>query len=365
MAWGAWSTPAAFFPSYLVACLYWTEISVGALALLMIHYLTGGAWGEFSRPILRAAAALLPLLALLYIPLGFGLRHLYPWLTPGPELADLVRHKQPYLNMPFFLLRQVVILIIWIVLALLLGTWSRERNELAAPQRRRYRWSALGLILYGLTITVFGIDWIMSLEPSWYSTSFGLIVGVGPLVMALAFASLIKAMLLRRRTDLLTAEDRSHLQDLGNLLLAGLLLWSYLVFNQFLTIWSENLPDKIHWYLLRREQIWPWIAVALAALNLILPFAALLSRRVKRTPGWLLSVATIVLLGQALFVYWQVIPSFGLHYVEFFWLDLATWVGIGGVWLVLFSWLLGRQSPTPAPLVPKPRVRIESVSELG
>ncbi|MFO1434454.1 MAG: hypothetical protein U1F76_30965 [Candidatus Competibacteraceae bacterium] len=364
MAWGAWSMPAAFFPAYLVACLYWTEISVGALALLMIHYLTGGAWGDFSRPILRAAAALLPLLALLSIPLGFGLWHLYPWLTPGPELAELVQHKQPYLNVPFFLIRQAAILGVWIILALLLGTWSRERNEPEATRRRRYRWSALGLILYGLTMTVFGIDWIMSLEPTWYSTSFGLIAGVGPLVMALALAGLVKAALLRRRTDL-SGEDRSHLQDLGNLLLAGLLLWSYLVFNQFLTIWSENLPDKIHWYLLRRERIWPWIAVALAAFNLLLPFAALLSRRVKRTPGRLLTVAAIVLLGQALSVYWQVIPSFGLHYTEFFWLDLAAWVGIGGIWLVLFSWLLSRQSPAPAPLAPEPRVRIQSVSEVG
>ncbi|HYQ92702.1 MAG TPA: hypothetical protein VES89_11675, partial [Candidatus Competibacteraceae bacterium] len=202
------------------------------------------------------------------------------------------------------------------------------------------------------------------LEPTWYSTSFGLIVGVGPLVMALAFASLIKAALLRRRANL-TSEERSHLQDLGNLLLAGVLLWSYLVFNQFLTIWSENLPDKIHWYLLRRERIWPWIAVALAAFNLVLPFAALISRRVKRTPGWLLTVAAIVLLGQALYVYWQIIPSFSLHYAEFFWLDLAAWVGIGGIWLAVFSWLLGWQSPTLAPLAPRPRVRIQSVSELG
>jgi hypothetical protein len=346
---GIWINPPEFFHSYLAACVFWIDIPVGSLALLMIYYVTGGGWGDFSRPVLMATAALVLPMAILFIPLAFGLEYLYPWITPSAELAEHLGRQTAYLNVSFFLIRSTIIFLLWIGLAAALGGFRRPAAA-ASKEPRYYRWSIVGLILYTLTITVFAIDWIMSLEPRWHSTNIGFQAGVGALVGGLAFAILLNALLAQAGVIPVDEQTRSRFQDLGNLILAGIMLWAYLMFNQYLTIWYENLPHKIRCYLLRQEEAWPYIAVLLAVTHVGLPFFALLSRTVKRRLGWLASVAVLVLIGRLLAAYWLVMPMFSRHYPVFLWLDVATLLGVGGIWLAVLSWLLPRQLASAAPL---------------
>lgn len=359
---GIWLNPPEFFHSYLAACVFWIGIPVGSLGLLMIYHVTGGSWGDFSRPVFMATAALVLPIAILSIPLAFGLEYLYPWITPSAELAKHLDRQTAYLNVPFFLIRSSVIFLLWIGLAVALGGFRRPAAG-ASNEHRYYRWSIVGLILYTLTISVFAIDWIMSLEPRWHSTSFGFQAGVGALVGGLAFAILLNAILARAGVIPGDEQTRSRFQDLGNLMLAGIMLWAYLMFNQYLTIWYEDLPHQIRWYLLRQEGAWPYIAVLLAVIHVGLPFFALLSRTVKRHLSWLASVAMLILIGRLLDAYWLVMPMFPRHYPVFLWLDAVTLLGIGGIWLAVLSWLLPRQLTAAAPL--QHTVRAEEIPQHG
>jgi hypothetical protein len=338
--------PREFFRGYLPACLFWAGIPLGSLALLMIHQLTAGAWGLFIRAVLQASAATLPLIVVFFLPLGFGLPYIYPWVTPEPSLAEVVRKKATYLNLPFFETRTAIVFLVWIGLAGAMRVWSaepREDSDNGAGRRLRAR-SAAGLILYGLTVTVFGIDWIMSLEPRWSSTNFGFLMMVSPMVGALAFAVIttctlaLKGEIAQRPGN----EIASRLQDLGNLLLAGVMLWSYLEFQQYLAIWYENLPDKITWYLRRNGNGWEWVTWVIALCYGAVPFLMLLSRRVKRDPKLLRAVAALVLAGNLINVYWLTVPPYYPHPAEFPWPDLVPFVGVGALWLTAFLWLLGR-----------------------
>lgn len=332
----AWSLDAkAFFRAYLPAALFWTAIPLGSLALIMINQLTGGAWGHFARPALKAAAATLPLSLLLFVPLLFDLASLFPWIAPEAELAAEVEKKQPYLTASFFLLRTGIVFILWLVLAAALGVWRR------APHNPARGLSALGLILYGLTVSVYGIDWIMTLEPRWHSSVLGFVVGIGAPLTALSFA-ILSLRLANGAPAKLSAIDRY--QDLGNLLLAGILLWSYLVFNDFLTSWSENLPAKIIWYERRSQNGWPIIAGVLVVFNLFLPALLLFSRRIKRSPPALAGIAGLVLVGRIGAAYWQVLPNFYAQLSDLQWLQISPFLAIGGLWLGLFIVLFARQA---------------------
>lgn len=338
--------PRAFFRGYLPACLFWAQISLGSLALLMIHQLTGGGWGIFIRPGLKAAAATLPLTALLFVPLGLGLAEIYPWMSPDSSLKGGMENKLAYLNATFFRLREAVVFLAWIILAAGLRVWTVKPPQHArakAIERNLRRWSALGLIGYGLAVSVFGIDWIMSLEPRWSSTNFGFLMMASPWVAALAFAIVTVCAAPMGQSDAIhAAEASSRLHDLGNLLLAGIMLWTYLEFQQYLAIWYENLPDKVTWYLKRNRDGWEWVTWAMALCYSALPFLLLLSRRIKRSRRTLGALATLVLAGNLMNVYWLVTPSLYPGPAAFSWLNAALFVAIGGLWLAAFAGLLGR-----------------------
>ena len=336
--------PQAVLRGYLPACLFWTGITLGALALLMIHRLTGGAWGAFIRPVLRASAATLPLIVLFFIPPALALGHLYPWVAPEPSLAEAVQKKAAYLNIPFFQARTAISFLLWLILAAALGVWKAQSAQDSGAGPRA--WSALGLILYGLTITVFGIDWILSLEPRWSSTNFGFLMMVSPMVGALAFAIAAICTLAPNGEPAPRREDEaiSRLHDLGNLLLAGVMLWSYLEFQQYLAIWYQNLPEKVDWYLRRNGNGWEWVTWVMALVYGALPFLILLLRRIKRRPETLRAVAVLVLLGNLINVYWLATPAYYPSPGEFGWLDLVSFIAVGALWLTAFLWLLGRRA---------------------
>jgi len=331
--------PRAFFMGYLCAELVFLGVALGCMAFLMIHYLTGGKWGWPVRRFFEAAAATVPLLALLFIPILCGIRDLYPWANPGQVMADTVlQHKQAYLNPPFFIARTVIVFGIWIWIAHLLNRWSgaQDATRDPAPMRRLRRLSGPGLVIYPLTITVAFIDWVMSLEADWYSTIFPILICIGQMLSGLAFVILLLRWL-GPRSALVHIVSRENFHHLGSLLLAFTMLWAYMAFSQLLIIWSGDLPHEISWYLHRIGGSWRWVAIFLVLFHFFGPFFLLLSRMNKRSPAALAAIAGVMFAAHLVDVWWMVAPTFYPAGIHVTWVDAAALLGVGGVWFSAFT----------------------------
>src|ERR1043166_4270825 len=251
---GALITPQQFFQSYLFAYVFWIGLVIGCLAVLMMQYVTGGAWGIILRRILESATRTLPFLLLLFLPLLLGLHRLYSWTHSDVVATNaLLQQKHGFLNVPFFLIRAGVYFISWFIFAVLLNRWSREQAESGEP---RTAWwlehiSGPGMFVLAITTSLAMIDWVMTLEPEWYSTIYPVIYLAGDVLAALAFGVGI-VLLLSRSAPFVYIMRPKHWRDLGNLLLTFVMLWAYCAFSQYLLIWSGNLGEDIKWYLRER-----------------------------------------------------------------------------------------------------------------
>jgi hypothetical protein len=338
-----------FLHSYLMAYLWCLGATLGCLALAMVHQLSGGAWGVLIRRPAGAATRVLPLLTLLFIPIALGVYRLYPWSDPVLAAHDeVVQHKRLYLNVPFFLARAAVYFAVWNATVFFLNRWSLEQDRTADPllARRMQKFSAGGLLAYGLTITFASFDWLMSLDPHWYSTIYGVLVMGGQGLTALAFLIVILVWL-RRRPPLDAVVLPSHFHDLGNLLLAFTMLWAYFAFSQYLIIWSGNLPQEIEWYLRRSNTTWRLVAMGLAVFQFVVPFVLLLSRAVKRAPDAIHKVALAILFVRLVDLWWQIAPEFHQRGLFVSWMDATLPVALGGLWLSRFVWQLRGRAILP------------------
>jgi hypothetical protein len=348
-----------FFRAWLVAFLFVLGITLGSMVLVMLQHLTGGAWGLVLRRPLESATRCLPLVALLFIPVAIGVSHIYAWAQP--EWQDTFRKIHPnevfskadFLSPNFFLGRAVLYFVIWLVLIFFLNRWSREQDRTSDPRlpKRLRRLSAPGLGIYGATITFAAIDWIMSLQPDWYSTIFGVILGVGQVLSAFAFCIAL-LVLLAQYPPLRDVILPNHLRDLGNLMLAFVMLWAYMSFSQFLLIWAGNLTEEIPFYLYRGQGGWQWVAGALALFQFALPFILLLSRDVKTGRGRLVGVALLVLGMRIVDLYWLVAPapstSGGAPVpLTIPWIEVGAVLLLGGLWLLFYLWQLQREPLLP------------------
>jgi hypothetical protein len=342
-----WFYLEEFFRGYLVAWLYWLAISLGSLMLLLLHNLTGGAWGWVSRHVLVAAASTLPLVGLLFLPIAFGLSDIYQWANQAHMASDpILAHKARYLNPWWFFLRMGSYWLIWLTMLFFVRVTSRRvyAAETAAARRTRVV-SGIGLALSGLAVTFASFDLGMSLEPKWYSTIYGVIFFVGQGLAALAFVIVALDWWPPVENSLVSAGP-DDLHDLGKLLLAFTMFWAYVSFSQFLIIWYGNLPEEIVWYERRLAHGWQWVAIAIAVFHFMLPFVVLLGRGIKRQARPLAAVALWILVMRWLDTVWQIEPAFAREDVFVPWLDLAITAAIGGVWLVYFTWLV---APVAAP----------------
>jgi hypothetical protein len=343
---GAFFNPDQFFHSYLLAFMTWLAVALGSLPLLMLHHLTGGVWGFVIRRTLEAFSRTLPLLVLLFVPLAFGLSYNYEWARTG---VGHEHHEQGiYLGVPFFLARAGIYFAIWLLMMFLLNRWSAAHDRTGDPAwlRRAQQFSGPGLILYALTITFAGIDWVMSLDAHWYSTIFGPVVATGQMLPALALAIAV-ATLLAARPPLAAVATPTVWNDLGNLLLAFVMLWTYMAFSQFLLIWSGNLPEEISWYLARSEGGWVWIAVILAGAGFGLPFLLLLARDIKRNPARLRIVALGIVAIGMVNQFWLIAPAFSPGAFWLDWMDVAAAAGMGGIWTAVLLWQVQMQPVLP------------------
>jgi len=331
--------PDRFFPSWLFACMFCLGLALGCQAVLMLNYVTGGAWGIPIRRPLEAATRTLPLVALFFLPLFLGLRRLYEWARPEDVAHDaILRHKALYLNVPFFAARAALCFAVWMAFAFFLNRWSREQD--AAPSRiltrRLQLLSSAGLVVYGLTITFFSVDWVMSLEPHWFSTMYGVLYIAGQALAGFSFVIALTVVLSRYRplSDFIRPK---HFHDLGKLMLAFVMFWAYVSFSQYLIIWSGNLPEEIPWYLRRLHGGWGWIGIAIVLFHFLLPFLLLLPASANRNTRVLAGVAGLVLFMRFVDLFWYVrpptspVPRLSLH-----WMDLAAPVGVLGIWLFVF-----------------------------
>jgi len=303
-----------------------------------MHQLTGGAWGVLIRRPIGAATRVLPALTVLFLPIAFGMHRLYVWTDAALVARDeALQHKHLYLNTPFFLIRAAIYFAVWNTLVVLLNAWSLEQDRNPDPQlaRRMQQLSAAGLLAYGLTVTFASFDWLMSLEPHWFSTIYGVLIFGGQGLAAIAFLIAVLVWL-GRRPPLDRIVAPSHLHDLGNLLLAFVMLWAYFSFSQYLIIWAGNLPLEIAWYVNRLQTGWRPIGVTLIVLHFGVPFVLLLSRTVKRSPDLLMKLAVGVLVLRLVDLFWLIAPEFHHTGIHVSWLDIALPVSLGSLWLSRF-----------------------------
>jgi hypothetical protein len=361
-----------FFRAWLIGYLLWFSVSLGSLALMMVQHLSGGAWGVFRR-VFEASSGTLPLMALLFFPVILGMQTLYPWSHPEVVAADeVLRHKAPYLNPTFFVVRAALYFIGWILMTWTMVRWSRAQDAGdVAVSGRMQRLSGAGLVFYALTVTLAAVDWVMSLNPHWYSTLFGFIFIGGQGLASLAFTILV-ATVLRNREPMAGVLKPSHFHDLGKLSLAFVMLWAYFNFSQYLLIYAANLVEEIPYLIARITHGWQYLALFLVVFQFAVPFALLLSRDRKRAPERLALVAAGILIVRYTDLFMLVSPEFsaagtnlhvegGEHEGGFFvrWLDLAAPAGIGGVWLWMFFTQLG-QRPMVAVADPYLREALQS-----
>ncbi len=316
----------AFMRMWLVAALYWIAIPVGALPLLMTWHVTGGRWGQATEGVARATVATLPIgIAAFVVPIVFGLHDLYPWTADPATLAHAVRHKISYLNVPFFIARTALFFAIWLVLAWRIEAW-RPRTS-AHP-----RLGAGGPIVWVVTTTFFGIDWIMSLEPHFYSDVFGLVFGAGLVVPAMAFVLFATELANPTQSDALV----SPMQDFANLTLAAILGWVFFDFAQYLIVWMGNMPDEIGWFLHRSHGWWRAVTWIVLCTFFIFPLLAFLFRAVKRSRIALIGISGMILAGHYANCAWLVLPSVSGNWIASVLLGIATWIGLGAVSFLLF-----------------------------
>jgi hypothetical protein len=351
---------AQFFRSYLFAYVFWLAIPMGCMAILMLHHLTGGWWGYPIRRLLEAGTRTFVWMAVLFVPVLLGMSHLYKWAQPAEVAADpMLQYKRPYLNPQFFTVRVVIYFAIWIGLAWLLNKWSSEQDRTGDPRlaTRLEALSGPGLILWGIAVTYSSIDWVMSLEAHWFSTMYGMIVMVVAALTAMSFVVFVLRKL-SGQEPIAHAVTASQFNDLGNLMLAFVMLWAYLSFSQFLIIWAGNIKDEIPWYTARAFGGWGVIAVILIVLHFALPFLLLLQRGVKRRLQMLSLVAGMLIVLSLVDAYWLVAPAYETSGPSPSLLDVFAVVGIGGVWLAAFISKLKKR-----PLLPQHDPRFEGVLE--
>jgi hypothetical protein len=338
---GAVTNLDQFLQSWLIGFLFCLGLALGSLGLLMLQHLSGGQWGLVGRRVFEAGSRTLPLVALLFIPVALRLPVLFEWARPEAAENAVIHAKAGYLNPTFFFVRAGIYFAFWLVLVTLLNRWSAEQDRgratTPADSVRFRKVSAPGLLFLVITVTFASVDWIMSLDPEWFSTIFGLLTVVGWGMTTFALTIVVLSMLERSgaATDILKPR---HFHDLGKLLLAFTMLWAYLSFSQFLIIWAGNLPEEIPWYVKRTTGSWGYVAISLVVGHFGIPFILLLSQDLKKRSWLLARVAMFVIFMRLIDAIWLVEPEFrpGTAF-PMHWMDFTVPLGLFGVWLFVFT----------------------------
>lgn len=347
---GAIKSPQIFFPSYLMGYMLVLGLALGSLGLLMLHHLTSGDWGIVIRRPLESATRTLPLLAVLFLPIVFGMKYLYAaWLDPERVHEEPLSHlQQSYLTANGFYLRAVIYFVIWLGLMFIFNHWSREQdvNQEDRLLRRKFKLLAgPGIILYVFVMTFAAIDWVMSITPHWASTIYGFLFVAGQLISSMSMMIAV-LVLLSRTPPLAGLIQPRHLHDLGKLLFAFILLWAYFSFSQLLIIWAGNQPEEITFYRSRLYGSWGVVAVIVLIFHFFIPFFILLSRDVKRRANSLPLVAIYMIVMRLVDLFWLTRPEFTPRAIPS-WIDIVVPIALIGLWLAFFAFNLQKMPLMP------------------
>ena len=329
--------PEQFYFSWLTSFMFFLSLALGAMFFVLTHWVTRASWSVVLRRMAEHIMGTLPLFALLFIPIVLGMHDLFHWTdVDAVEHDPLLQAKSGYLNTPFFLARAAFCFLCWVALAL----WFKRRSVNqdssgdVATTLRLIQLSAPALFVYALTVTIAAVDWVMTLDPHWYSTMFGVYYFAGSLVGIFAFMSLL-AVAMRRAGLLGGTVTLEHLHDLGKLLFAFTVFWAYIAFSQYFLIWYANIPEETVFYSHRAEGSWLAVSQMLMWGHFGVPFLFLMSRKIKRKAGLLVLGSIWMLVMHFMDLHWLIMPVLHPHHVDFSLLDLTTLLGIGGLFVAL------------------------------
>lgn len=369
---GFFANRAEFFQSYLFAFIYWGGFAIGGLGCLLLNNVVGGRWGVTARRFFEAQMRTLPLMFIFFLVLLLGLQYLYPWTHSDlVHNNDYLKAKQSYLNVPFFLVRVCIYFLIWCFWGWRVRSMSDLQDKTGDPTlRERMRaFSAPGLLIFVLTTTFAYIDWVLSSDAQYYSTVYGAMILIGDVLQT--FALTLVVMILASEGDRFGGRiNKVILHDLGNLMFAFTIFWTYLSASQLIITWPANLPQELQWYLDRVHGPWKWLTLIIALSMFAIPFLALLSQARKRNPKRLIRIAVWLLVARIIDIFWIVEPTFrnktpsGLLATAsgftIYWTDFAAFFGMGGIWVYVYVRQLRSR-----PLLPlrDPRVSSPMLSE--
>ncbi len=349
---GYFANREVFFQSYLFAFLYWGGFSIGGLGVLVLNHTVGGRWGVTSRRYVEAQMRTLPFIFLLFLLLLLGLKELYPWThintVPNAVSRAILYHKRGYLNVPFFIIRTIIYFAIWLFWGMRVYKWSDKQDQTGDPTlRERMRaFSAPGCVIVTFSASFAYIDWMLSADPQFFSTIYGAMLLFGDVLQC--FALTILVLVLTSRGDRFGGRINSvFLHDIGNMMFAFTIFWTYLAVSQLIIVWPANLPQEIGWYLVRVHKGWKVLAAAVSLVMFLVPFLALLSQDRKRDPVRLMRVAIWILVARAIDMFWIVEPTYRTNGFSIYWTDFAAFIGIGGIWVYLFLGHLKRRPLLP------------------
>ena len=353
---GLYLDPEPALRSWLLGFIFWGGIGIGGIGILLLQYLTGGAWGIVIRRIAEACSRTLPVIAILFLPILFGVTTMYEWTHPGND--PILLEKEPYLNVTFWAIRAVIYFVLWGVMVYLLNMWSAQQDRSANYEEsaewlgRATAFSGPTIIFYVLIVTFASVDWMMSLDPHWFSTIWGLLFVAGWALSCFAF-SIVMLSWLSDKPPMNRVLGKRHFHDIGKLILALVMVWAYFNFSQYLIIWSGNLPEETTWYVTRVTGTWGYLSLFMLVFHFVFPFLLLLSRDLKRNAKYLAMLAIFILFMRQLDMFYIIAPSpsmashgeaLGFHVN---WTDIVAPIAVGGIWLwAFFSQLMQR------PLVP-------------
>lgn len=355
-----------FFQSWLIGFLYVFAFACGGMGFLMIHHLAPGKWSLVLQRLHEAATRTFPLILILFIPVIMGMNDLYPWINPSAHndhvLEEVMHHKGMYLNVHDFFLRAAIYFVIWMAFAALLSRWSRQQDasrdtaeaeKLALKMRML---SGIGLVIFGLAVTFASFDWAMSVEPKWYSTVYGAMLMMAQGVATLSLFAIIAFKLASSDKQYGSVIGAQQYHDIGNMMFAFLVLFTYLGTGELIILWSGNLPEEIEHYIIRMKDPWTQLIVGLTLLHFTLPFLIMLWKSNKRNPRRLSWIAAWLLVTSLFVYFWYLLPPLRPEPPYFHWMDFTAPIGLFGLWLFVFLGSLSKR-----PLLPQKDPRFPAV----
>ena len=357
---GAYFNTEQALRSWLLGFIFWGGIGIGCLGVLMLQYLTGGAWGVVIRRMLEAGSRTLPLIILMFIPLAIGVwtRNFYEW-THLPATDPVMEHRGIYMTPWFWIVRSVIYFAVWGLMVYLLNKWSAKQDQTTTVEESRLvlermsRFSGPMMVVYSLVVTFAAVDWMLTLDAHWFSTIWGLLFVAGWALSCFCFVVTILAFL-SDKAPMDRVVGKRHFHDLGKLMLALTMVWAYFNFSQFLIIWAGNLPEETGWWITRMKGGWGYVGIGLIFFHFAFPFLVLLQQDFKRRARWLATLAIFILVMRVVDMFYLIGPSDrvmpggieqGAFYVH--WLDLVAPVAVGGIWLWWFFGELAKRPMVP------------------